>query len=73
MERSSGVLQGGRDEGILDFDTYRVTGVDTVQGKGGGYTDTTDIHADRLTDKPTRLLEFHMLYGTNKLLVTHSC
>ena len=27
----------------------------------------TDILTDRLTDQPTRLLEFHMLYGTKNL------
>ena len=34
------------------------TGVDTVLGQGG------DILTDILTDQPTRLREFHMLYGT---------
>ena len=54
------MLQGGRDEDILDFDTYRVIGVDvdTVLGQGG--------RTYGRTDQPTRLLEFHMLFGTNK-------
>ena len=29
-------------------------------GRGG-----TDIHTDIQTDQPTRLQEFHILYGTN--------
>ena len=58
MERSSGVLQGGRDEGVLDFDkcrhhTYTVIGVDTYRVLS---VDTytihihTDIHAYGRTD-----------------------
>ena len=35
--------------------------------KGGGHT---DIHTDGLRDQPTRLLEFHMLYGTKKIHIT---
>ena len=46
-------------------DTYRVvgvdTGVDTVLGQGG------DGRTDILSDQPTRLQEFHMLYGTKNL------
>ena len=36
-------------------------GVNTVLGQEGG-----DRHTYGLTDQATRLLEFHMLYGTNK-------
>ena len=36
MERSSGVFQGGRDEGILDFDRCRVL---TLCWDRGGHTD----------------------------------
>ena len=42
-------MQGGRDEGILDFNKCR----HCAWIGGGG-----------LIDQPTRLLEFHMLYGT---------
>ena len=38
-------------------------------GTGGG---GTDIRTDGQTDQATRLLEFHMLYGTKKNTMTYS-
>ena len=49
--------------------TWCQLGVDTVLGQGG-----TDIRTDGLTDglsdQPSRVLEFHMLYGTKKVPLT---
>ena len=56
MERSSAVLQGGRDEGILDFDMCRHLQSDNVSTMDKW----TDIHTDSVT-QPTRVP-----YGTNK-------
>ena len=45
---------------------HRVNTVSTLCWEEGGDIHT-DIHTDGLSDQPTRVQEFHMLYGTKNV------